>query len=314
MTDFTKNAFAPKISVIIPVYNHAHRVGSAIHSILAQTYQNYEIIVVNDGSTDNLEEILQQFDNIKCLNHDSNLGRAAARNTGILAARSEYVAFLDADDQWMPQKLAQQIDFLEINITVSICLSGYEILMPNGQHVKKPFIETQAWERYFLKYIGLSDGSVPMIRRSCFEKIGLQDTALVWHENWDWLLRATNQGCKVGYIRERLSLKRQSQKRAPAVLREKAALYFIKKHADLFRQYGFYGRSAIALKWYNLAIDCFYEKNWKKGNHYLFKALSTQPFQRPGLYFRLLDALLGTSFEASIQKNVLYKRIKRISN
>jgi glycosyltransferase involved in cell wall biosynthesis len=314
LTDLTKSFSRPKVSIIIPVYNHAHRVDSAIHSVLAQSCQDYEIIIINDGSTDNLEEILQQFDNIQLLNHDLNLGRAAARNTGILAARGGYVAFLDADDQWMPQKLSRQINYLEENKDVEVCLTGHKRLMPNGQTQNIPFLNVSDWEKYLLKYVGLSDGSVPMIHRACFDKIGLQDTAFVWHENWDWLLRAANQDCKIGYLHERLSVKRQSQKRAPASIREDATLYFIKKHTDLFRQYGFYGRSAMALKWYNLAIDYFYEKNWMKGNHYLFKALFTHPFQRPGLYFRFLDALLGTSFEASMQKNVFYKRIKRIEN
>ncbi len=314
MTNLASISSTPKISVIIPVYNHAHWIGSAIQSILAQTYQDYEIIIVDDGSTDNLVDTLKPFNEIKIIRHAQNLGRAAARNTGVLAASGKYIAFLDADDQWMPTKLAQQIVFLEANKTVSVCLTGYEMLMPDGQYKKMPFLNEQEWARYFLKYIGLADGSVPMIRRSCFDRVGLQDTELTWYQNWDWLLRATNQDYKVGYIRERLSLKRKSQKRAPAGIRETATLYFVKKHAGLFQRHGLYGRSAISLRWYNLSIDYFYEKNWRKGTYYLFKALFTYPFQRPGLYFRLLDALLGTRFEAYIHKNVFYKRIKQISN
>ncbi len=109
----SKLTMPPIVSVVIPVYNHAHRVGSAISSVLSQTYGNYEVIVVNDGSTDNLAETLLQFTGIRLINHDANFGRAAARNTGVLAARGEYIAFLDADDQWKPTKLARQIRFLE---------------------------------------------------------------------------------------------------------------------------------------------------------------------------------------------------------
>ena len=308
-----KLTMPPKVSVVIPVYNHAHRVGSAISSVLSQTYGNYEVIVVNDGSTDNLAETLQQFADIRLINHETNFGRAAARNTGVLAANGEYIAFLDADDQWKPRKLAQQVMFLEEKNDISICLTGYEMLMPNGDRRKMPFLKVQQWDRYLLKYIGLSDGSVPMIRRSCFEKVGLQDTMLVWHENWDWLIRAAVHSCKIGYIDERLSIKSKSQKRPPASVREYGAVRMVKKHAQLYNAYGLYGRSAISLKWYNLSIDFIYEKNWQKGIYYLVKAVSTWPFQRPGLYFRLLDALLGTNTEASIQNSFFYTHIKRIS-
>lgn len=312
MNNSPELALHPKVSVIIPIYNHAHRVGSAIQSVIAQTYQSYEIIVVNDGSTDHLQAVLQTFNGIKLINHGRNLGRAAARNTGVLAASGEYIAFLDADDQWMSTKLEIQISFLEENRDVAICLAGYEMLMPNGQHQMMPFLREQEWERYLLKYIGLSDGSVPVIRRHCFENVGLQDSELLLHENWDWLLRAVNHSCKIGYINERLSLKSKNQKRPPAVTREAAIRYFVTKHADLFSQYGLYGRSAISLKWYSLAIDFFYEKKWKKGHYYLFKAIITWPLQRPGLYFRLLDALLGINTEEFIQNNAFYKRIKQI--
>jgi glycosyltransferase involved in cell wall biosynthesis len=309
----SKLTMPPIVSVVIPVYNHAHRVGSAISSVLSQTYGNYEVIVVNDGSTDNLAETLLQFTGIRLINHDANFGRAAARNTGVLAARGEYIAFLDADDQWKPTKLARQIRFLEENKDISICFTGYEMLLPDGSTRKMPFPKVQQWERYLLKYAGLSDGSVPMIRRSCFDKTGLQDMKLMRYQNWDWLLRAAGHACEMGYIDEWLSIKSKSQKRPPASLREAGTVYLVKKHSQLFDAYGFYGRSAISLYWYNLSIDYFYEKNWRKGIHYLFKAMTTWPFQRPGLYFRLLDALLGTNIEALIQNSNIYTHIKGIS-
>ncbi|MBT7600641.1 MAG: glycosyltransferase family 2 protein [Anaerolineae bacterium] len=303
---------SPKISVVIPVYNHAHRIGSAIDSVLAQSYQDYEILVVNDGSTDDLIEVLEKFGGIKLIDHETNLGRAAARNTGVLASNGEYIAFLDADDQWMPTKLERQISFLEDNKNIAICLTGYEMIMPTGHRQKMPFLKIKQWDRYLLKYIGLSDGSVPMIGRSCFEKVGLQDTVLVWHENWDWLLRAANLSCRIGYMDERLSAKRMSKKRPPALLRETAAIYFTEKHASLYRMHGLYGRSAISLKWYTLALDFFYEKKWKKGMRYLFKAMVTWPFQHPGVYLRLLDVLFGTNIAALVKKSSFYTTLKKV--
>jgi len=112
----------PTVSVIIPTYNRAHLVGRSIQSVINQTYQDFEIIVVDDGSTDNTEDIIKEFQKkdkrIKHIKHNKNKGGSAARNTGIRAARGEYIAFLDSDDEWMPTKLEKQTSYfnhLEFN-------------------------------------------------------------------------------------------------------------------------------------------------------------------------------------------------------
>ena len=101
-------AFAPLVSVIIPAYNRAHLVGRAIASVFAQSYRNFEIIVVDDASTDDLAATLAEAGGLqlRCITHPRNRGAAAARNTGIAAASGEFVAFLDSDDVWFPDKLA----------------------------------------------------------------------------------------------------------------------------------------------------------------------------------------------------------------
>jgi len=94
------------VSVIIPTYNRAHLVGRAIRSVLNQTYQDFEIIVVDDCSTDNTEEIVKGFNDhrIRYMRHDRNRGGSAARNTGIKASQGKYIAFLDSDDEWLLKK------------------------------------------------------------------------------------------------------------------------------------------------------------------------------------------------------------------
>ena len=102
----------PNVSVVIPTYNRAHLIGRAIKSVLDQTYQDFEIIVVDDDSTDNTEEVVKRFNDsrIHYIRHKQNRGGAVARNTGIKAARGKYIAFQDSDDEWLPEKLEKQIN------------------------------------------------------------------------------------------------------------------------------------------------------------------------------------------------------------
>jgi len=97
----------PTISVIIPTYNRANFIDVAIKSVLNQSYQDFEIIIVDDGSTDNTEEIVKNFNDfrINYFFHKFNQGISAARNTGIKACQGKYIAFLDSDDEWLPEKL-----------------------------------------------------------------------------------------------------------------------------------------------------------------------------------------------------------------
>lgn len=105
----------PKVSVIIPTYNRAHLIGRAIKSVLNQTYKDFEIIIVDDGSTDKTEEVVKDFkdERVRYIRREKNKGGSAARNTGIKAARGEYIAFQDSDDEWLPEKLEKQMKAFE---------------------------------------------------------------------------------------------------------------------------------------------------------------------------------------------------------
>jgi glycosyltransferase involved in cell wall biosynthesis len=116
----------PTVSVIIPAYNRAHLIGRAIKSVLNQAYQDFELIIIDDCSTDNTDEVVREFqkkDNrIIYLKHDQNKGGSAARNTGIKVSKSEYIAFLDSDDEWLPEKLEIQMEaILKQNVSMVTC-------------------------------------------------------------------------------------------------------------------------------------------------------------------------------------------------
>src|SRR5512136_2135314 len=100
------------VSVIIPTFNRAHKIARAVASVLYQTFTDYEVLVVDDGSEDTTSEVLKPFrSRVKCIHHSKNLGVSAARNTGIAESHSPLIAFLDSDDYWLPGKLAAQVSF-----------------------------------------------------------------------------------------------------------------------------------------------------------------------------------------------------------
>jgi glycosyltransferase involved in cell wall biosynthesis len=167
-----------KISVIIPVYGVEKYIASTVQSVLDQTYKNFEILIIDDASRDKSIEICQNFTDprIKII-HQANRGLAGARNTGIRHAQGEYLAFLDGDDLWLPQKLEKQIERLENSPTIglSFCRSAFidEQGKPLGtyQMPKLKGITTP----YLLCRNPVGNGSAPVIRKEVFEAIKFSD-------------------------------------------------------------------------------------------------------------------------------------------
>jgi glycosyltransferase involved in cell wall biosynthesis len=122
----------PKVSVIIPSFNYARFVANAVDSVLAQTFTDHEIIVIDDGSTDNTREILSVYKGRINYIYQENKGLSGARNTGIRAAKGEWIALLDADDEWYPNKLEEQMRVLGQNPQINIIFSDYVIFNDSG--------------------------------------------------------------------------------------------------------------------------------------------------------------------------------------
>ena len=125
----------PTVSVIIPTYNRALMVKDAIQSVLDQTYSDYEIIVVDDGSTDNTSKVindLRSHSGKVHYIHQENKGRSAARNIGVHAARGDYIAFLDSDDMFLPEKLRVQVMTLENNLDFGMAYSAVLRMYEHG--------------------------------------------------------------------------------------------------------------------------------------------------------------------------------------
>lgn len=175
-----------RVDIIIPTYNREKYLREAINSVLNQTYQDYKIIVIDDGSTDNTREIMEKYvtnypNRIKYF-YQMNKGPSAARNKGIAASQAMFIAFLDSDDMWYPEKLEVQISFLERNPQFSMCFSESEVINANGNTVYftnlRKSIPRDGWIlKYILQKPSIFTPSV-IIRRNVFSSIGTFDESM----------------------------------------------------------------------------------------------------------------------------------------
>jgi GT2 family glycosyltransferase len=183
------------VTVIIPTFNRAQKVARAISSVLGQTFDDFEIIVVNDGSHDNTRHAVAQFgEDLTYIAHTSNLGVSAARNTGIKKSASPLIAFLDSDDYWLPEKLATQVDFFN-NHRDAVACQTEESWIRNGRRVnpkKKHLKPSGDIFEPSLKLCLVSPSAV-MLKRTLLEEVGLFDEGLPACEDYDLWLRIASR-------------------------------------------------------------------------------------------------------------------------
>lgn len=188
----------PRVSVIIPAYNSAWCIRRAVESVLGQTYRDFELIVVNDGSDDGTEQVLAAFGDRLRLISKPNGGLSSARNAGIAAASGEFVAFLDTDDCWLPGKLERQVQLMESRSELALNSTAAWLEGPDGSRIGIWSCKNgcgSALENIFKTnaYVAGS-GSTVMVRRSLFGRVGNFDESLYGLEDVDMWMRLSMVG------------------------------------------------------------------------------------------------------------------------
>jgi glycosyltransferase involved in cell wall biosynthesis len=180
----------PAVSVIIPTYNRARWVTEAVDSVLAQTYRDLELVVVDDGSTDDTADRLAAYGRRIQVVRQKNLGAGAARNVGIRRARGTYIAFLDSDDLWKADKLATQMDLISRDQSVKVCYTE-EIWIRRGRRVnpRKKHAKHSGWILKQMLPLCLVSPSSVLIDREVFDRAGRFDESLPACEDYDLWLR-----------------------------------------------------------------------------------------------------------------------------
>lgn len=192
-----------KFDVIIPSFNRAATLKRAIDSVLGQTYKHYEVYVIDDGSTDGTEELIKSYTGIHYIKQE-NKGVSSARNIGIRTSHSEWIAFLDSDDEWLPNKLETQAQFIKNHPELSFVHSN-EIWIRNGVRVNPKSKFDKSNDQIFARSLEmcLISPSTTVIKRDLLVKHGLFDESLEICEDYDLWLKILATG-EVGFIPENL--------------------------------------------------------------------------------------------------------------
>jgi glycosyltransferase involved in cell wall biosynthesis len=192
----------PLVTVVVPVHNGERHLADTLESALAQTYGRLEVIVVDDGSTDGSASVAQRFDQVRLLTQ-TNQGVAAARNAGVIRGRGSFIAFMDQDDLWMPDKISAQILALLGDPAAGYALTLHRRFVTPGQ-VRPAWVQPEWLERD----LSGSEPSALLVRRSVFERVGPFNTGFSQASDVDWFFRASELQIKAALVPRALVLRR----------------------------------------------------------------------------------------------------------
>jgi glycosyltransferase involved in cell wall biosynthesis len=275
-----------RVSVIIPAYNAMTYLPKTIDSVLQQTLVDFEILIINDGSSDPIVEWFSQRTDprIKLISQ-SNQGVSVARNTGLTHAKGEYIAFLDADDLWEPNKLERQVHYLEDNPTVGLVHTWMALIDQEGKptgRVMTTNAEGEVWAQLAEKN-AVACSSV-MARRCCFEKVGTFFTpaAEVHLDDWDMWIRIAKY-YHFAVLREPLLFYRKHPNNGSNRWKMKDFQLVIERAFEaappnlLFLKNRSYGHANFGLAWKALQSD---DRDYEKAHQFRKQALSSYPSLR----------------------------------
>jgi len=287
-----------KVSVIIPTHNRALLLCRAVDSVLKQTFQDFEIIIIDDGSTDRTVEFARGSGDARIRYHrnEKNCGEGESRNAGLRLARGEYIAFIDDDDQWLPEKLAKQVALLDAaRPEVGLVYTGYRrIDLDSGRVIATILPEARG---PVLRALASSNcigaPSTVLARRSCFVQAGGFDASVIFGIDYDMWIRIARD-YEFEYIREPLVLYTVHGDR----LSTNTVTVWRGKEAQLERYEQFFAGDRKAFARYLLALGVLrcYNRELRRGRAAFWRAIKTNPFETRAYFNGLLSLLGGPAF------------------
>lgn len=277
----------PEVSVVIPTYNRPQKLLRAVDSVINQSYQDLEIIVVDDYPGEDNQDLLPTYGPLRYIQHNKNRGAPIARNNGILAAQGKYIALLDDDDEWKPQKLECQIErFNKLSDNFGLVYSGRDIVR-RGEIIKTyiPKHEGKVYSTLLQKNIIPSE--TPLIRRECFGVIGLFDPRFKSSQDWDLWLRIASE-YKVATVTKSLAISHESHKRRISTdmnRKYQGHKQLLEKHKSAFESHP----AALAQLERQLGIFATQSGRNLEGFNYLLSAYSYDPSDWPILLYLIMS-------------------------
>ncbi len=278
----------PKISIIIPTFNRENKILKAIESVLSQTYKDWELIIVDDGSTDKTKDKIQKYlhnEKIKYI-YQTNKGVGAARNLGVRNATGDVICFLDSDDQFVPQKLSLQLGgHIKYNKNISIC-NSIEVrnrIQKRGYRGKDILINKE----YFLNNRPPHSASFLMYKKTFFSKLQF-DENLKALEDTDLIIRSLEYG-DIVYLGTPLVLRFKEiegdRLSSNYKLKIESYLYFLEKiKRGEYKLSSQIQKKEIAKAYAEIGLFYSLESNYKIGQRYLFKSFNLNPLIKKRYY------------------------------
>jgi glycosyltransferase involved in cell wall biosynthesis len=294
----------PLVSVVIPTYARPDLLSRAIQSVVDQTYENIELVVVDDCSPDSLREIVvdstPSYIQFSFLRHDHNQGHAAARNTGMEAAEGEFIAFLDDDDEWLEEKIEKQVErFQEASESVGVVYTGPKQLNEDGtvNAVTTP-AHTGDVTRQLLVDDFIGTGSMYMIRSDAYESVGGFDDRFPAWVDWDYSLRLSLE-YEFAAVTEPLVNRyvggHDQSSDDYEIRKETASQLFLQKHRSVAANYGtMMERKMAANVDFYLAQSAFANGLYGTARGHMIKAILQYPLNPT--YFVFLGILSGGKY------------------
>ncbi len=294
---------APTVSVIIPAYNQAVYVSEAIQSVLGQTYPDFELIVVDDGSTDETPQILASIQDPRIrIVRQPNKGLSAARNTGLRESSAPLVTFLDSDDFFLPDKLAVLSAFLKDHPEIGMVSGGTQFINPKGQPLSQDIKSPGNLDLQKLLVSNPFCVSAIMMRRLWFDRVGIFDETLRACEDWDLWQRMAYAGCRFAWVEHLVVAYRyhEGQMTREADRMRNAIFTVINK---FFSQPGLpenlnaYKNTVYASALVHAAAYAYNANEPQKGQRDLAEAIHLDPTLTDKHYERLVNLLVGWSYD-----------------
>lgn len=275
----------PKVSVIIPTYNRAGYIVETLRSVFAQTFTDYEVIVVDDGSTDDTADVLKPFlDRITYIRKE-NGGQGSARNAGIRLAKGEYIAFLDSDDLWLPEKLDVQVKYLDEHPEMVLVFTDAVIFFEDaGSHKKMGEIRFSGRDVSFERLFRMNfiPNLTTMVRKSCFDLVGLfnESRDLIGGEDYEMWLRIAMRFSLAHIPKITASYRHHDNNVVGTDLEKNYSMHLrviqsiLKRYPDVPGKFGIDMHEYFKNYFYCSGRNLYQSKNYKFASEYLRKALS----------------------------------------